>query len=273
MLVSVGNTRTRFSPVRDGQLEPSRVEDNTDPEGIARAVAAAMGGREDDAPVLIASVNRPLSDRLSTCLRSGGLRTLRFEPAESGEGTIPIPMSHALDDAKGVGPDRLLGALGAYSRARQACVVIDAGTAITVDFIDGEGTFQGGAIAPGLKMMLDALHERTSALPSIRTPIPAELMPPHDPKLPPFGRATRRAMVLGAVSAARGLAHLLIDRYAEFYEAYPRIIATGGDAPILFEHDELVEHIVPDLTLVGMLEAYRRLGQLDEDSSLSRPDR
>ena len=44
------------------------------------------------------------------------------------------------------------------------------------------------------------------------------------------------------------------------------MIATGGDAAMLFENDELVEHIVPDLTLVGMLEAYRRLEQIDDES-------
>jgi pantothenate kinase type III len=53
-----------------------------------------------------------------------------------------------------------------------------------------------------------------------------------------------------------GLVHLLIDKYAEFYEAYPRVIATGGDAAVLFEDDELVEHIVPDLTLIGMKTAW-----------------
>jgi type III pantothenate kinase len=271
VLISVGNTRTRFAPVRDGQLEPSRVETNADVDALAKAVlAAAAEESEDDAsPVLIASVNRPVSDRLIKSLRAVGRRALRLEPAATGEGVLPIPIAHSLADADSVGPDRLLDALGAFSRAAQACVVIDAGTAITVDFVDGDGTFHGGAIAPGLRMMLDAMHEKTAALPQIPTPLTPDLLPPTDPKQPPFGRSTRPAMVLGALSAARGMAHLLIDRYAEFYEAYPRIIATGGDAALLFENDELVEHIVPDLTLVGMLEAYRRLEHLDQEGAES----
>lgn len=272
LLISVGNTRTRFAVVRNGQLEPSRVEPNADRAALAAAVLGAAGGTESDgpAPALIASVNRPVSDRLEEALRGSGRRTWKLSAGGAegriGEGELPIPITHTLDDLTTVGPDRLLDAIGAYSRAKQACVVVDAGTAITVDFVDGEGTFHGGAIAPGVRMMLDAMHERTAGLPKVA--VSADLLPPAkvDRQHPPFGRSTAPAMVLGAVSAARGAVHLLIDRYAQFYEAYPRIIATGGDAPMLFENDELVEHIVPDLTLVGMLEAYRRLEQMEDES-------
>jgi hypothetical protein len=69
-------------------------------------------------------------------------------------------------------------------------------------------------------------------------------------------------MLLGVQSAVRGMTRLLIDRYAEFYTAYPQVIATGGDARALFENDDLVEHIVPELTLLG-IEAACRI-QLDE---------
>lgn len=280
LLVSVGNTRTRFALVRNGQIEPSLVETNADPLALAAAVKrscldarAEPSPDEEDAsppsppPVLIATVNKPVSDLLRTALKAAGhkvwhLGTSKADLGGGGADGLPIPIMHTLEDITTVGPDRLLDALGAFTRVKQACVVIDAGTAITVDFIDGEGTFHGGAIAPGVQMMLDAMHERTAALPSVT--LTPDLFPPTDLAKPPFGRATAPAMVLGALSAARGLVRLLIDRYAEYYEAYPRIIATGGDAPMLFENDELVEHIVPDLTLVGMLEAYRRLEQLEE---------
>ena len=81
---------------------------------------------------------------------------------------LHVPINIALDDPATVGQDRLINALGAFRRARQACVVIDVGTALTVDFVDGVGTFQGGVIAPGPRMMLAALHERTAALPAPR---------------------------------------------------------------------------------------------------------
>ena len=163
---------------------------------------------------------------------------------------IAVPLRHNLDDASTLGQDRQLCALAAYSRARQACVVVDAGTAITVDFVDGEGVFQGGVIAPGLAMMLGSLHEQTSALPSLG-------WTPPDKARGPFGKDTKHAMLLGVQAAARGLVRHVVETYAEAYEAYPQIVATGGDAPALFEGDEVVEHVVPDLQLIGILEACR----------------
>ncbi len=278
LLVSVGNTRTRFAMVRNGQLEPSRVECNADLAALCRAVTSHRGGAEADAvgdapggtPVLLASVNNAVCERLQGAIESAGRHWSRLVAATgeraSGPHDLPIPIAHTLDasGAATVGADRLLDALGAYSRAKSACIVIDAGTAITVDFVDGEGTFHGGAIGPGVEMMFRSLHEGTAALPLVT----AGASPP----LPTFGKDTAGAITLGVRSAARGMAHLLIDRYAEFYRAYPRVIATGGDAVWLFENDELVEHIVPDLPLVGMWEAFQRLESLDDEAGDRTPD-
>ncbi len=260
VLVSIGNTRTRVAAVRDDALEPSRVLASSDAALVARAIAEMAGADEADAPrVVIATVNAPAADEIESSLRGTGLEVLRFGRE------LVIPIAHTLTDESTVGQDRLLDALGAFARSKQACVVIDAGTAITVDFVDGEGTFHGGAIAPGLGMMLRALHEQTAALPLVELTL--ELVPSVDPPMEgdeqtPFGKNTAEAMSIGVVSSARGLVHLLIDRYAEFYNAYPRVVATGGDAATLFESDPLVEAIVPDLTLIGMLEAVHRLDAL-----------
>ncbi len=255
MLVSVGNTRTRFAvgtvggaasaTGAPGQLEPSRVRENDDPAALATAIADEAD-KGDANLIVIASVNNSVAEELSRRLEMGGQFSVRrFGP------DFPIPIANSLTDDSTVGQDRLLNALGAFARSRQACIVIDAGTAVTVDFVDGEGTFHGGAIAPGIRMMRDALHEKTAALPK------AELGPTflHAPPEPPFGKDTVEAINLGVTASVIGLAHHLIDRYAEFYEAYPRVVATGGDAGLLFENDALVEQIVPDLVLVGMLAA------------------
>lgn len=254
LLVSIGNTRTRLARVEDGKLQPSRVLDNADPGAAAAIVEAARAGREGGAlPTLLASVNSAAAERYEAALAGAGVSVSRFGR------DAPIPVRTTLDDDSTVGHDRLLDALGAFARARQACIVIDAGTAVTVDFVDGEGTFHGGVIAPGAQMMLDALHERTSALPAVR--LSAEGVAPGPT---PFGKTTARAMTLGVAAAVRGLVHGLIDRYSAFYGAYPRVIATGGDAALLFEGDELVEHVVPDLTLIGMHAAAELLEQIDD---------
>lgn len=268
VLVSVGNTRTRFACVlaeqgSGGRLEPSQVLVNDDAGAIAAAIAEAAEKQEGEPTAIIASVNHPAAEQIENALHRADVKVVRFGR------DIEIPILHTLDDAgaKSVGQDRLLDALGAYARSEQACVVIDAGTAVTVDFVDGQGTFHGGAIAPGVQMMVRALHEQTAALPLVK--ITREMLPPQtdsesDDAIPPFGKDTAHAIALGVASSVRGLTHHLIDRYAAFYKAYPRVVATGGDAPLLFEGDPLVETIVPDLTLIGMLEAIQRLEKIDQ---------
>lgn len=269
VLISVGNTRTRFCRASSEAIEPSIVVGNADLGAIVQGVKDLVQAAEADEPAcVLASVNRSVSAEIESRLRQQNVRVLSFGRE------LALPIANALDDDSTVGQDRLLDAIGAYARSKQACIVIDAGTAITVDFVDGEGTFHGGAIAPGVRMMLRAMHEQTSALPQV------ELTPERIAALPisvreqdaesgggtrpvPFGKDTASAMIIGAVSAARGLVHELVDRYAEYYEAYPRVVATGGDAPLLFEHDPIVEAIVPDLTLIGMLEAVKLLEDLE----------
>jgi len=145
-------------------------------------------------------------------------------------------------------------------------VVIDAGTAVTVDFVDGQGTFHGGAIAPGCQMQLDGMHHRTAMLPEVK------FVPP-DPE--PFGANTRQAMLHGVYYGVRGMVRHLIERYAEHYQAYPHIIATGGDAHMLFDEDELIEHIDDDLPLRGIAAACRlalEYAEHERDSDSADPE-
>lgn len=250
--VSVGNTRTKIGLFRGAELQQSVAVENTSPGAVAVAIEA-LPVQDAGSPLVMASVNDPFADVLAEELeRAASGRVYRIGR------DLPLPVAHTLVDASTVGQDRLLNALGAFSRARQACIVIDAGTAVCVDFVDGQGVFHGGAIAPGLNLMLRALHEGTAALPMVRYEPPAQ-------PAEPFGKETRGAMLRGVQAAVRGMARQLIDAYAEFYQAYPQVIATGGDARVLFEGDDLIEHIVPDLTLLGIQAACERTLQAEEE--------
>lgn len=241
LLVSVGNSRTKFALADGEELGECRAVAVTDARAAADALLGLLAERPG-ADVVMASVNTPAADELEEALVASVERVYRV----GRDLAVPIPV--ALDDASTVGQDRLLNALGAFRRARAACVVIDVGTAVTVDFVDGVGTFQGGVIAPGPRMMLAALHEHTAALPALEYAVP-------DPSRGVFGKDTAHAMLLGVRSAVQGLVHLCVDRYAAEFGAYPRVIATGGDARSLFEPDEIVEHVVPDLQLAGLAAA------------------
>jgi type III pantothenate kinase len=287
--VSVGNTRTRWGVFQGRELHESGALENTD-AGLIEAIAAAAGEGAGAPPVVIASVNNKVADQIEAGLRARGLGGSGVRGGDGGGGVhrigrdIPIPLRHTLRaDAKSVGQDRLLCALAAFARAEQACVVVDAGTAVTVDFVDGQGVFQGGVIAPGLNLMLKALHEGTAALPAIKYERPGkgevqvvqeereEGEPRAEGVAVPFGKNTRDAMLLGVQAAAQGLVHEMIDRYAEFYGAYPQIVATGGDAGALFEDDPLVEHIVADLPLMGIqIACEKALGDDDDEAGETR---
>ncbi len=241
LAIAVGNTRTRLGLFNGEDLSSPLSLPSGDAVAIAEHASTLTGG-DQTVPVIISTVNRSASIAIAQALEARGYGALEINH------DVPIPMNHGLDDASTVGQDRLLCALAAFRKTKQACIVIDAGTAITVDFVDGAGTFQGGAILPGLALLLTSLHEHTAALPQVDAIA-------YDPARGVFGKDTAHAMILGARAAAIGAARYLIDQYANAYEAYPQIIATGGDAVSLFENDDLVEHIVPDLQLIGILEA------------------
>jgi pantothenate kinase type III len=257
-----GTLGPKVHPAGDNALEPSRAALNSDPAGVVSMIRDACAGMNTDSTrVLVASVNPAGLETIERALDEVGPSRVRYtrlsvagEPGLQGRfrsGELFVPMQMELPPPITVGVDRALTALAAFAKSGEACVVIDAGTAMTVSVVDGFGVFRGGAIAPGLTMMLRSLAAGTGALPDVLKfplpPVPSE----------PVGTTTRDAMLIGCAEAARGLAHRAIDRFAVSNGAYPRVIATGGDAALLFEHDELVEHIVPDLLFIGMVAAWQ----------------
>lgn len=253
LAVNVGNTRTTLGVFDGRELESANASPNADAKSLADAVVEAAAALEDAerAAVAVASVNPPLSRAMLT----DAAPRLEHDVLIIGD-DIPLPVAHTLGEAPTTGHDRFLNALAAFDVVKQACVIIDAGTAITVDFVDGEGTFHGGAIAPGARMMFRALHEQTAALPDIDAAWPQEDAP--------FPQTTADAMRAGVCYGARGMVRMLAERCAESYGAYPQIIATGGDAELLFRGDDLIENIVPHLTLRGI--ALATLRALDPEA-------
>lgn len=254
LAVSVGNTTTRFGAFEGSQLLRSGRVPNALGPRVAEQIRAEIAllwenADEDDGGVVVASVNEPVAGPLVRELSKSGPSVYRLGV------DVAIPIRTALLPDATPGQDRLLNALAAYHRLKQACVVVDAGTAVTVDFVDGQGVFQGGAIAPGAMMQLAALHEKTAALPQVHLA---------GPPAEAYGRDTTQAMLNGVYWGIRGLVRQLVERYAEAYEAFPLVVATGGDAALLFEGEDLIDRVVPELTLLG-IETACRLNLLAED--------
>lgn len=258
LAVNVGNTNTAFEVFMPSGIEGARarksVPNASAPEVIEALVeaASALDGVEAGA-IVFASTNKPVLDALVEQMRARTDHELYILGVD-----LPIPIRFDLAPEQMTGQDRFLNALAAYGSMQQACVVVDAGTAMTVDFVDGQGVFQGGAIMPGFGMAIRMLHERTSALPE------ASLRPLPDDQA--FGKNTDQAIRLGVSSMLRGAVRALAERYAIAYEAYPPVVVTGGDAKLLFEDDELIDRIVPNLTLLGIrIACERALGEAADE--------
>lgn len=244
LAISIGNTRTQAGLVVDGKTVADERIDNADPATVGGAIAKLVAHDEagDDTLTFVASVNDALTDSIAAAAAEA-----TGHAAVIVERDVPVPIGRQLDPEAIVGVDRLLNAAGAYDTIKAACIVVDAGTAVTVDFIDGEGTFHGGAILPGAQLMLRALHEHTSALPEVAFAKPDEAI----------GHNTTQAMLDGVFHGVRGAVRELVEKYAELYRGYPQIIATGGDAHTLFDDYDLIENIVDDLTLRGLAVTHR----------------
>ncbi|MDP9065900.1 MAG: type III pantothenate kinase [Pseudomonadota bacterium] len=144
-----------------------------------------------------------------------------------------------------LGPDRWLALIGAWTVARSALCVVDAGTAVKVDSVDAGGQHLGGLIAPGIHMMREALMSKTSDI--------AKAAERSTPSLAGvLANNTVGAVSRGAVFALAGMA----DRAAEVIEhstgAKPRLFITGGDAGMLTGAMRCHGEIVPDLVLQGL---------------------
>lgn len=162
---------------------------------------------------------------------------------------LPIKLDYKTPET--LGADRVADACGAWGLHRgEACLVIDAGTCITVDFVDAQGVYHGGAIMPGLRMNLQALHTFTAKLPLIDIE--------GVEKAPVLGRSTEESILAGTLGATL----LALAGYVALYkEKAPglRVLLTGGDAERLMASGAKGWEHVPHLTLIGLNEIMMKL--------------
>lgn len=148
-----------------------------------------------------------------------------------------------LENPEEVGVDRVLNALAAWERYRHSLIIIDYGTATTFDCVSEKGEYLGGAIAPGLLLAAESLFQKTSMLPRVEL-----LRPP--PKA--IGKNTFSALKSGLLFGFAALTDGLVTRLALEFEKKPRVIATGGLAPVMQQICYQIEKVEPFLTLEGL---------------------
>jgi len=243
LVLNVGNSRVAIGVFVAGNLEyVTRVshEDRHDWPGRIADAFSRLKGRPSVA-VAAASVNPPLNEVVEQIVKEQ--TNCRTEWVGKD---IELPIKVLTEEPEQTGVDRILNIAAAYEQMEKGCVVVDAGTAITVDCCNDKGEFLGGAIAPGVNMMLDALHEKTAKLPRVELAVPTAA----------FGQSTQQAMLHGVYHGIRGMVKELTENYATALGFWPEIIATGGDAQKLFEDWELIHAVSRDLALYGIALAY-----------------
>ena len=175
-------------------------------------------------------------------------RYFKVTPLVVGEpGTITgIEVRIARPDQ--VGADRLVNGIAAFAEHGGPLIVIDFGTATTFDVIGADGAYEGGVIAPGINLSLEALDRAAAKLPRIAIKEPPQQV---------IGQATIPAMESGAYWGYVGLIEGLVARIKGEYGQPMKVVATGGLAPLFSRATECIEEIDPDLTLRGLLAIYR----------------
>ena len=154
---------------------------------------------------------------------------------------LPCPLRLEYDTPRTLGADRWVGALAAFRRYGRS-IVVDCGTATTVNLVDGDGVFRGGSIAPGLGALVTGLAVAAPALPIPR--LDAE------PAVPP--RNTQSAIDTGVLLGYCGLVERLVSATLRAARGPAQVVLTGGHAARLLRHTNLHPVHVPDLVHQGL---------------------
>ena len=180
-------------------------------------------------------------------LRNLSRRYLKADPLVVGENAelgIPVRIGKPSE----AGADRLVNALGGFLEYGGSLIIVDSGTATTFDVVGGDGGFEGGVIAPGVNLSMQALHDAAARLPRVAIRRPEKVV----------GTDTVGAMQSGVFWGYVALIDGLIARIKSEYARPMTVVATGGVASLFEGATTAIDRFDPDLTLRGLLEIWRR---------------
>jgi type III pantothenate kinase len=250
LAIEQGNTNTLFA-VHDGEAWIAQWRAATEASRTADEYAVWLGQllamgqlglSSIDACIISSVVPQSIFN-----LRNLARRYLRVEPLIIGE-NVDLGIEVRIQKPSEAGADRLVNAIGARCAYPGPLLIVDSGTATTFDVVAADGAFEGGAIAPGINLSMQALHEAAARLPRVAIQKPRHVI----------GKGTVEAMQSGVFWGYISLIEGLIGRMKAEYGRPMTVIGTGGVASLFDGATAAIDHFDPDLTIRGLLEIVRR---------------
>jgi len=193
---------------------------------------------------IIATVVPAVSFDLRTLCR----HYLKVEPLSVGSPEVDLGIGIKVDRPQAVGADRLVNAVAAHARYQGPLIVVDFGTATTFDVVGANGDYEGGIIAPGVNLSVEALHQAAAMLPRVAVERSERVI----------GKDTVPAMQSGIYWGYVSLVEGLVARIMAEYGKPMTVIATGGLAPLFQRQISAIEQVDPDLTISGLMLIHAR---------------
>lgn len=199
--------------------------------------------KEEIAAAAYASVVPPLDEMFIEGVKKYvGVRCLKItEHLDTG-------LKVRMKNPTGLGADRLLNAVAGISKYGAPLVIVDLGTAITLDVVSPDGAYIGGAIAPGMELGMESLFSHTAKLPQISLEAPDHYI----------GGDTIEAIQSGIVYGSVGMVDALLLGIFKELGCSCHVVATGGNAALFAEHSKLITTMDQWLTLDGLRIVYER---------------
>jgi type III pantothenate kinase len=244
LAIDIGNTNIVLGLYQDKKLIThwrlaTQAERTADEYGVILTQLVEHGGFrcEQISAIAVSCVVPPML----TTTQELAARFFDREPLIVGPG-IKTGMPILYENPKDVGADRIVNGIAAFDKYRDACIVVDFGTATTIDLISPKGEYVGGAIAPGLSISLEALVQRASKLPRIEIVKPKEVV----------GRNTVNSIQAGIFFGYVGLVDGLVKRIQKEQNVHVNVVATGGLAPLVASECATIHEVDEFLTLDGL---------------------
>jgi len=252
LAIEQGNTNTMFA-VHDGRewiaewrsaTESTRTADEYAVWLIQLLQLQGLSIKDPNGCIISSVVPQSLFN-----LRNLSRRYLQCEPMVIGE-NVELGIEVTIPKPNEAGADRLVNAIGGYVLYGGPLIIIDSGTATTFDVISSTGAFEGGVIAPGINLSMQALHTAAAKLPRVAIQRPARNRV--------IGTDTVEAMQSGVFFGYVALIEGLIERIKREYGKPMTVVATGGVASLFVGATRAIDKFDGDLTIQGMLEIWRR---------------